>query len=424
MISFFTPSRIQKGLFFFLLTILCYNSVSAQATLSLQGILKKANGVAFEDGEYTITFKMYAVDGSPAGVLWSETQTDVEVISGIYSVVLGEVTAINIPFDQDYELGVTVGSQEMLPRAKLTSAPYALSLRGETNQFPSTGQVSADEIKVADGILVSSGTPGTNGADKNGYAFNNDKATGMFSTTNGQLDFYSNEVKKMQIYNSGVYVDGGLIAKNLNLGSDGNFYYSTAQGTHTGWRLADVDDIQNGNSQGWNSYAPLAGEELGWNQPNPVGACPQVDFGDFIGYVLKPSDNNHVIKKQFTIAGSFSQIKVKFRYYFIDTWDPTVGEYDLAFAGFSSAANGNNFRIAYVDFPPGLNNNGAMDNVGSTIASTINFYEQTNVGDFWKDVEMSANFSSNNFWVFIGAALNHGTNNEGFAVSNIEVWVK
>ncbi len=118
-------------------------------TLSIQGILKKSNGAAVDDGAYSITFKLYAAAAGGAA-LWTETQSDVEVSSGIYSAALGVVTPLNVPFNQLYYLGVTVGSTELTPRVLLTSAPYALSLIGQSNKFPSAGGGGTGQQKSAD----------------------------------------------------------------------------------------------------------------------------------------------------------------------------------------------------------------------------------------------------------------------------------
>jgi hypothetical protein len=143
------------------------------ARLGVQGILRKSNGAVLEDGNYDITFKLYnAEQGGTA--LWSEIQQDVEVNSGIYTVALGSVTSLSLPFNEDYYLGVKVGSTpEMSPRAKLTIAPYALSLKGNTNLFPSTGTVGGGTLTPNNNHLLhlsnSSGTAderleGTTGA--------------------------------------------------------------------------------------------------------------------------------------------------------------------------------------------------------------------------------------------------------------------
>src|SRR6187455_2024080 len=145
----------------------------AQAKLSIQGILKKASGEAVPDGTYNLIFNLYTVEnlGTP---LWTETQMGVDVISGIYSTVLGNTTPLTAAFDVDYYLGVKVGTQqstEMLPRIQLTSAPYALAIRGENNKFPSSGQVITDSLEVNGNVLTQNGAPGPNGLNTTGYGF-------------------------------------------------------------------------------------------------------------------------------------------------------------------------------------------------------------------------------------------------------------
>jgi len=118
-------------------------SVQAQANLSLQGTVQKSTGVSVEDGLYTLIFKLYTVEtgGTP---VWTEKQDSVILLGGVYSVTLGAVTPLTAAFDKPYFLGITVGSgAELIPRARLTSSPYALSLIGQSNTFPSAGAVGA-----------------------------------------------------------------------------------------------------------------------------------------------------------------------------------------------------------------------------------------------------------------------------------------
>lgn len=113
----------------------------AQANLSVQGTIQRSFGAAVDDGNYSLTFRLYETDagGTP---IWEETQDAVEVIGGVYSVVLGATEPLDAPFDKPYFLGVSVdGGTELTPRATLTSSPYALSLVGQDNTFPSTGPV-------------------------------------------------------------------------------------------------------------------------------------------------------------------------------------------------------------------------------------------------------------------------------------------
>ena len=118
-------------------------SVQAQANLSLQGTVQKSTGVSVDDGVYTLIFKLYTVEtgGTP---VWTEKQDSVVLLGGVYSVTLGTVNPLTAAFDKPYFLGITVGSgAELIPRARLTSSPYALSLIGQSNTFPSAGAVGA-----------------------------------------------------------------------------------------------------------------------------------------------------------------------------------------------------------------------------------------------------------------------------------------
>ena len=111
-----------------------------QATLSLQGIIKNADGSAVEDGTYEITFNLYP-DANSASV-WTETQTDVDVKGGIYSALLGSVSGLPSFRQSSYLLGVSIeGGIELQPRSQLTAAPFALSLIGDDNIFPNDGNV-------------------------------------------------------------------------------------------------------------------------------------------------------------------------------------------------------------------------------------------------------------------------------------------
>lgn len=139
----------------FLLAFLALGQwASAQATLSIQGIIQKSNGAAVDDGKYDLTFKLYttASGGAPVHV---ETQ-NINVAGGIYSAELGSSgTPLTAAFDQTYYLGVAVdGGAELIPRARLTSSPYALALLGTANLFPSSGAIGAGTISPTSGYQM------------------------------------------------------------------------------------------------------------------------------------------------------------------------------------------------------------------------------------------------------------------------------
>lgn len=425
------PSCITRAMMVIFLFISVQLYMSAQATLSVQGILKKANGVALEDGVYSITFKIYFADETPPAAQWMETIDEVEVTSGIYSVILGENPSapLNLPFNDDYALGVSIGSQEMRPRIKLTSAPYALALRGSTNQFPSSGLVLADEIRVADGVLASGGAPGSNNVNKNGYSFHNggDNDGGLFSTQEGEVSIYTNGTERLEANSLGVRLFGTLNVQGttetnqLNLFNDGGINYSTLTGgSFPGWRLVDVDDFS-GGVQGWASYGPVSGQWLGWNQTMANGTLTNPDYGAFAGRVITPGQPTEMLKKQFSISGTFSQIKVKFRYYFLDSWDWGIG--DVALAGFATEVNGSTFRVGWHTITAYLNSNGRLNT--DQIRPVLNLQGVADRSDTWTDVEMTAQANGNSFWLFIGAALDGGgTGDESYAIGHLEIWVR
>jgi len=108
-------------------------------TINYQGILKDNNG-SLVNGTVQMQYALYS-SLSGTGSLWSELHSAVTVTNGRYSVVLGSVTPITLPFDAQYYLGVTVGlDAEMIPRQALTNAPYAMrAAKAETLAY--TGAV-------------------------------------------------------------------------------------------------------------------------------------------------------------------------------------------------------------------------------------------------------------------------------------------
>ena len=131
----------KYGLLSFLFVLLAAGALYGQATLSMQGTIRNSTGSAVPDGTYSLTFKLYTVESGGTAV-WTETQNEVRVVGGVYSALLGSTTPLNAAFNVPYYVGVAVdGGAELIPRFRLTSAPYALSLIGQGNTFPSSGTV-------------------------------------------------------------------------------------------------------------------------------------------------------------------------------------------------------------------------------------------------------------------------------------------
>jgi N-acetylneuraminic acid mutarotase len=135
-------------------------------TMSFQGEL--GTGVT-PNSTQTLTFRIYnSATGGTA--LWYESHS-VSLDIRRFSVVLGSSSALNLEFDAQYWVGVTVGSgTELSPRVKLTSAPYSLRSRdADMAETVADGAITTGKIangavtdtKVASGISYSklSGAP-------------------------------------------------------------------------------------------------------------------------------------------------------------------------------------------------------------------------------------------------------------------------
>lgn len=397
--------------------------LQAQATLSIQGILKKSNGVAVDDGNYTITFKLYTVVAGGTAI-WTETQNDVEVSSGIYSAVLGSSTVLNVPFNQLYYLGVTIGSTELTPRILLTSAPYALSLIGVTNKFPSSGKVEADSIQVNGGVLARGGVPGLNGASKNGYAFTGsggDKDSGLFSTANGEVSLYANNTEILEVTPAKVEsktdmtVLGSITSNDIAINNNGSVSYNGLND----WRLVAEDYFESG-ADGW-QYSQDDPDDRGAWKNGLSGACPVEDFGDFAGKVLRPANNDYVVKKQFSPSGSYSQVKVVFKYFVIGNWDP--GDVSSrAFAAFANDATGGGIRVGWTGFDVDMGQVWTYDyDLFKNASSFVN--TPANTSDHWNTGTMMGTRSTP-FWVYFGYGNNEGDDSEMYAIGGVEIWVK
>ncbi|MGH7724434.1 MAG: hypothetical protein ACREOU_03310 [Candidatus Eiseniibacteriota bacterium] len=98
-------------------------------TMSYQGVLTDNSGNLVPDGAYDLTFRIFDVSVAGAA-LYAETHPAVLVTKGGFSVVIGEITPINLPFDVQYWLEVQVNlDAPLVPRVKFASSPYGLSLR-------------------------------------------------------------------------------------------------------------------------------------------------------------------------------------------------------------------------------------------------------------------------------------------------------
>ena len=117
-----TISKISIVTTLFLMSIVAYAVVPQ--TISWQGILQDSQGKNL-NGTYSLTVKLFNVE-TVGTALWTETHQDLIITDGFVHLVLGEKTALNISFDQQLWLEITVGTGTPLSRIKITSVPYSL----------------------------------------------------------------------------------------------------------------------------------------------------------------------------------------------------------------------------------------------------------------------------------------------------------
>ncbi|HNS94838.1 MAG TPA: hypothetical protein PKG71_02625, partial [Candidatus Woesebacteria bacterium] len=108
-----------------------YAAAGINQTINFQGKLVNSSGLNVADGNYDITFYLYAAS-SGGSALWTEVwntgTAQVPVQDGVFRVALGThsvLTSFNFNDDSLY-LAVKVGADpEMTPRIRFTSVPYA-----------------------------------------------------------------------------------------------------------------------------------------------------------------------------------------------------------------------------------------------------------------------------------------------------------
>lgn len=138
-------------------------------TVTYQGVLRGADGLAVEDGSYPLTVTIYD-DASGGSALWSESHS-VQTTSGAFSVLLGSSTSLGTLFTDhpggglwlEISADVGGGTQTYSPRVQLTRTPYAFHAIGadsvawdDITGKPAEFGDSADELNSS--VAYDSGT--------------------------------------------------------------------------------------------------------------------------------------------------------------------------------------------------------------------------------------------------------------------------
>lgn len=377
--------------------------LQGQAPLVLQGALQKPSGEPFDDGPYSVTFALYEVQAGGTA-LWSETQPAVQVLNGLYNVLLGSVTPLTVPFSKTYYLGVSVdGGEELAPRARLGASPYTVSIIGQANMFPSSGPAGVGTLTPDTAALLSLKNP----------------------QGNGTLIIEGRQNAELQLKKGGntspISFDGNqVVVPNLNIEIKDNLDLPPGAAIrYTGigdWRLVDRDDFSSG-TDGWTCVDDWTNN----SQQSFERIRPNTPFSK--SFLLRPTQNgNDILKKQFDLTGiPHSMIKVVFTYHFLDTWDNEGGfaafaSQELPFTG-QSQQNGY-FQVGWRHESPAEFNFNGIGYFNETCFPNNSFADAAVQG------EMVAQHTGDSFWLFFGAFLNEAACNESYGIANIEIWVR
>lgn len=133
---------------FLILTLVygLYNNSFAEIPrlINYQGRLTDANGTSL-NGSYQITFRIY--DAETVGtLLWQETHSGLLIQKGVFGVLLGSVTPLNLAFDKPYWLEIKVGDEVMTPKQQITSAAYAI--RAERAEIATQAETATKALTI------------------------------------------------------------------------------------------------------------------------------------------------------------------------------------------------------------------------------------------------------------------------------------
>lgn len=202
---------------FFILTLFSFiglASASIPQLIAFQGKLTDKNG-ALINGSTAMTFNIYTTSTGGSS-LYTETQT-INVQDGLVSALIGSVTALTLPFDQQYYLGITVASDsEMSPRLALSAAPYSFNSITAVNSTYSNNSINASYATTANNSNF------LGGVAAGSYALTNGNYPSMTVGTANNSNFLGGVAASSYFQNG-----GALTASTASIGGHTPWAYNT-----------------------------------------------------------------------------------------------------------------------------------------------------------------------------------------------------
>lgn len=287
--------------------------------INYQGKLTDHAGDPVQDGSYSLTFKIYddSTGGSP---LWSETQSGVMVTNGIFSIVLGDTTPINLSFDADYWLEVMVGAETITPRRQLTSVGYSFrAQKADTAEYaidaPLPPHDHNDMYYTEAELNTSDGNPPNQGSNRvswenlgdvpAGFADGIDHVGGGSNWTVTGSVLYTNSFWSIARGGAGNVVSNVSTIVNLGVSSTTDEAYATVSGGHSNTASAAWATVGGGTGNTADGdYSTVSGGDN--NTAN--GGASTIGGGewnttDSVYCTVGGGQTNHAIGPRSTIAG-------------------------------------------------------------------------------------------------------------------------
>ncbi|MBM3281692.1 MAG: hypothetical protein FJY91_03110, partial [Candidatus Harrisonbacteria bacterium] len=216
-------------------------AVQVPKTIGYSGFLSDSSSNALS-GSYSFQVKLYdTLSGGSA--LFSETHSSITVANGYFSLTIGTSTALSLPFDRQYYLGLNVNSTgEMSPRVTINSVGYSIVSDKTygiyaTSTTPATSSATGGQVYYNTGdnnlyvfnsstaawALLTSSTTLSNTLFKGGNSFGSTLTLG--TTDSYGLSFFTNNSTRFTVASTGT-IDF-LANSLLNLGASGTNFSSS-----------------------------------------------------------------------------------------------------------------------------------------------------------------------------------------------------